>query len=91
MWASAAANMRTYLLLKERALAFRADPAVQAALFASRVPELATPTLAAGESLAGLLADRSAYEDFDPDAAAAQGYAFAQLDQLAVEHALGAR
>ena len=91
VWASAAANMRTYLLLKERALAFRADPAVQAALVASRVPELATPTLAAGESLAGLLADRSAYEDFDPDAAAAQGYAFAQLDQLAVEHALGAR
>jgi len=91
VWASAAANMRTYLLLKERALAFRADPAVQAALVASRVPELATPTLAAGESLAGLLADRSAYEDFDPDAVAAQGYAFAQLDQLAVEHALGAR
>src|SRR6478672_110106 len=27
VWASAAANMRTYLLLKERAAAFRADPA----------------------------------------------------------------
>ena len=32
VWASAAANMRTYLLLKERAAAFRADPAVQQAL-----------------------------------------------------------
>ena len=30
VWASAAANMRTYLLLKERAAAFRADPEVQA-------------------------------------------------------------
>ena len=32
VWASAKANMATYLLLKERALAFRADPEVQAAL-----------------------------------------------------------
>ena len=29
VWASAAANMRTYLLLKERAAAFRADPEVR--------------------------------------------------------------
>ena len=29
VWESAAANMRTYLLLKERAAAFRADPEVQ--------------------------------------------------------------
>ena len=29
VWVSAAANMRTYLLLKERAAAFRADPEVQ--------------------------------------------------------------
>src|SRR5665811_1480423 len=30
VWASAAANMTTYLLLKQRAAAFRADPEVQA-------------------------------------------------------------
>ena len=41
VWASAAANMRTYLILKERARAFRADPEVQEALAASRVDELA--------------------------------------------------
>ena len=41
VWASAAANMRTYLLLKERAAAFRADPEVQEALAARRVAELA--------------------------------------------------
>jgi len=91
VWASAAANMRTYLLLKDRAAAFRADPEVQAALQAARVPELAVPTLADGETYAELLADRSAFEAFDADAVAAQGYSFVQLDQLAVEHLLGAR
>ncbi len=91
VWASAAANMRTYLLLKERAAAFRADPAVQAALAASRVGELAQTTLGEGESYDDLLADASAFESFDVQAAAERGYAFAQLDQLAVEHVLGAR
>ena len=91
VWASAASNMRTYLLLKQRAQAFRADPDVQAALATSMVKDLATPTLAPGESYADLLADRSAFEDFDLDVAGARGYGFAQLDQLAVEHVLGAR
>ena len=58
VWASAAANMQTYLLLKQRAAAFRADPEVQAALAAARVAELAIPTLGEGESYTNLLADR---------------------------------
>jgi xylose isomerase len=91
VWASAAANMRTYLLLKERAAAFRADPEVQAALAAARVGELATPTLAPGESYHDLLADRSAFEDFDVEAAGARGLGAVHLNQLAVEHLLGAR
>ncbi|HEY4314884.1 MAG TPA: xylose isomerase [Actinomycetes bacterium] len=91
VWASAAANMRTYLLLKERAAAFRADPEVQAAMTASKVGELAVPTLGEGESYEALLADASAYESFDADAVASRGYGFGRLDQLAVEHVLGAR
>ena len=91
VWASAAANMRTYLLLKERAAAFRADPEVQAALVAAQVGELALPTLGEGESYTNLLADRSAFEDFDADAAGLRGCNFTQLDQLAIEHVLGAR
>ncbi|MFG2108391.1 xylose isomerase [Micromonospora sp. AP08] len=91
VWASAAANMRTYLLLKERAAAFRADPEVAEALAASKVAELATPTLNPGEGYADLLADRSAFEEFDPDAAGAKGFGFVRLNQLAVEHLLGAR
>ena len=91
VWASAAANMQMYLLLKERAAAFRADPEVQAAFEASRVAELSQPTLNAGETYEDFLADRSSYEDFDADAAAERGYGFVRLNQLAVEHALGAR
>ncbi len=91
VWVSAAANMSTYLLLKQRAAAFRADPEVQAAMAASHIPELAVPTLAPGESYADLLADRGAYEEFDADTVAAPGYGYVHLDQLAVEHVLGAR
>jgi xylose isomerase len=91
VWASAAANMRTYLLLKERAAAFRADPEVQEALAAARVAELAQPTLSQGESYEDLLADRSAFEDFDAEAAGARGGGVVRLAQLAVEHLVGAR
>ena len=87
VWASAAANMRTYLLLKERALAFRADPEVQAAMAYSGLGSLATPTLAPGETYNDL---PSVY-DYDVDAIAAKGYGYVQLQQLALEHLLGAR
>jgi len=35
--------------------------------------------------------DRTAFEDFDPDVAGARGYGVARLNQLALEHVLGAR
>ena len=90
VWSSVAANMNTYLLLKERAAAFRADPEVQEALAASRVAELSVPT--APEGYAALLADRSAYEDFDPSVYFnGKGFGFVRLQQLATEHLLGAR
>jgi xylose isomerase len=92
VWESAAANMRTYLLLKERAAAFRADPEVQEALAAAKVAELAEPTLGAGETIETLVADRSAWEDFDPSAyLGGKGFGFVRLQQLATEHLLGAR
>jgi xylose isomerase len=85
VWASAAGCMRTYLILRERAAAFRADPEVRAALAASRVDQLRVPTLAPGEPLAILRG-----EDFDPAAAGQRGYGFEHLDQLAIDHLLGA-
>jgi xylose isomerase len=83
--------MQTYLLLKERALAFRADPEVQAAMEESGVYELARPTIGPGETLEDLLADRSAFEELDADKVAERGFGFVRLNQLAVDHALGAR
>ena len=91
VWQSAAANMRTYLALKQRAQAFRADPEVQQALKTAGVAALWEPTLTEGESYADLLADRTAWEDYDADAAGARGYGFVALQQLAVEHLMGAR
>ncbi|MDT4902263.1 MAG: xylose isomerase [Pseudonocardiales bacterium] len=91
VWASAAANMRMYLLLKERAQAFRADPEVQEALDTAGVASLGSPTLGAGETVADLIADRSAYEDYDPATAGERGYGFVHLNQLALEHLMGAR
>jgi xylose isomerase len=91
VWASVRANMAMYLLLTERAKAFRADPAVQAAMTASGIEELAQPTLAAGETVADLLADTASFEDYDADKAGERSYAFVELNQLAVEHALGGR
>ena len=87
VWASAAANMRTYLVLRQKARAFRSDPRVQAALVASRVDGTVAPTVGPGETCAELVADVDA--TFDVDAAAARGYHYSQLDQLAVEHVLG--
>lgn len=92
VWESVTANMRMYLALKERAAAFRADPEVQAALDAAKVHEINTPTLNPGEGYSELLADRSAYEDFDAAAYfGGKGFGFVRLQQLAMEHLLGAR
>jgi xylose isomerase len=86
VWESAAACMRNYLILKEKAKAFRADPEVVEALAASRVPELSQPTLGEGESLSDLLA-----EEIDLAEVGERGYHFERLDQLAMEHLFGVR
>jgi xylose isomerase len=92
VWESARTNITNYLLLKERSKAFRADPEVQEALAAAKVAELSQPTLNPGEGYEQLLADRSAWEDFDPQSYfGAKGYGFVRLQQLATEHLLGAR
>jgi xylose isomerase len=86
VWETARACMHNYLVLREKVCAFRADPEVHEALTASRVGELAEPTLGAGESLSDLRAERH-----DVDALAARGMAFERLDQLAMDHLLGVR
>ncbi|MEI8058098.1 MAG: xylose isomerase [Actinomycetes bacterium] len=87
VWASAAANMRMYVVLREKARAFRADPRVQEALSVSGVGRMAEPTVAVGESFAELVADVEM--NFDVEAASRRGYSYSQLDQLGLEHLLG--
>jgi xylose isomerase len=92
VWESVSANMRMYLLLKERAAAFRADPEVAEALAAAKVDEINRPTLSDGEGYAELLADRGAYEDFDASPYYdGRGFGFVRVQQLTIEHLLGAR
>ena len=84
VWASATANMRTYIILQERARAFRADPRTAAALEKSGVNELLQPTLAKGEGWKEI-----AGESFDVEAAGKRGYHYEELDQLALEYLIG--
>lgn len=90
VWESAKANMATYLLLKERATSFRADPEVRKAMADARVDELTESTLSDTETYKDLLSDRTAWEDFDADAVAERGAGFVKLNQLAVQHLMGA-
>lgn len=86
VWESASANMRTYLMLKERVSAFQNDPRVIAAMKESNIPGLTEPTLAPGETWRDLAKD-----SFDVEAAGKRGYHYEALDQLALEHLMGAK
>jgi len=84
VWASASANMRTYIILQERARAFRADARTKAAIEKSGVNELLQPTASSGESWKDI-----ANENFDVEAAGKRGYHYEELDQLALEYLIG--
>ena len=84
VWESATANMRMYLILKERAAAFRKDPRVIEAMKNSNIPGLTEPTLNPGETWRDLAKD-----SFDVEAAGKRGYNYEVLDQLAMEHLMG--
>ena len=86
VWESATSNMRTYLALKERAAAFRADPRVIDAMKASNIPGLNESTLNAGETWRDLAKD-----EFDVEAAGTRGYGYELVDQLALEHLMGVK
>ncbi len=86
VWDSARANMSTYLMLAEKARAFRQDSRVTELMEAAGINELAQSTLAEGESVADFLAQE---DEFDADAKGAREYHFVQLQQLAMEHLIG--
>ena len=64
---------------------------MQQALEDGRVGELSRPTLGDSETWAELLEDSSAFEDLDIDRTRTQGYGFAPIQRLAIEHLLGVR
>ncbi|MGJ9713127.1 xylose isomerase [Actinotignum sp. GS-2025d] len=84
VWESAAANMEMYLMLAEKAKAFRADPRTREIMEAASVPELAEPTVAEGESLDDVRAEK-----FDVAALAAREYHYVELYQQAMRHLIG--
>lgn len=85
VWKSAAANMRTYLILRERAAAFRADERVQSAMRYSGLATLAEPTLAHSETYR----DLPGVDSVDIESLAKRGYGYVELTQLALEHLVG--
>jgi xylose isomerase len=87
VWQSATSNMRTYLILKERAKAYRSDSRVIEAMKVANIPGLLEPTLAAGETWK----DLAKPEAFDVDKAGERGYGYELLDQLALEHLMGVK
>jgi xylose isomerase len=87
VWEFARGCMRTYKLLAARAAAFDADPEVREITAASEDdaidPLLAGFTPAKAEALRAL--------DLDVDALGRRGLRYERLDQLMVEHLMGAR
>jgi xylose isomerase len=86
VWSFAAGCMRTYVALAAKSREFLQSDAIRAAREASRVDELAQPSVGAysSEAAAALLG-----EDPDLDRLAGHGYGNEHLDQLVVELLLG--
>lgn len=91
VWESARANIRMYKLLQERAQKFENDPEVKALRQRAKVEELKKATLNQGESASALM-NSSEFASFDPETYFnGKGAGMVQLNQLALEHLMGAR
>jgi xylose isomerase len=88
VWEFARGNMRTYELLAERAAAFDADPEVRGLIREQKDAAL-DPLLSAPYSKSN--AEKLRAAKIDVDAVAAKGLAYERLDQILVEHLMGAR
>jgi xylose isomerase len=86
VWDFALGSMRTYLIFKEKAARFNADPEIQEIL-----AELASRSGGATEAFTRAGAAKLKARAFDLDAVRARGYGYERLDQLTMELLLGAR
>lgn len=89
VWDFAAGCMRTYLILRDKAQRFGADPEIQAALAHARADALVEPTSPAGLGPEAIAQLRGQHHDVE--ALAVQGYGHERLDQLVNELLLGVR
>ena len=89
VWAFAAGCMRTYLILKDKAAQFNADPDIQAAIAKYKVEDedLTKLTQTFSKEGAQTLKDRT----FDRDALGQRGPGLERLDQLTIDLLLGVR
>ena len=86
MWEFAAGCMRTYLILREKARGFDADPEVREILAEVAAPE-ASARLQYSKENAEALRELS----IDVPTLAAQGKQHERLDQILIEHLMGVR
>ena len=87
VWDFAAGSMRTYLILKEKAARFNADPEIQQILTGLRGRGGPAERPVFSKAHAAELKNRG----FDLEAIRQQGYGYERLDQLTVELLLGVR
>ena len=88
VWDFARGCMRTYKILKARAEAFDDDPEVRELIATPRDDEV-EPLLSGSHDAQRVRRLRAL--ELDPDALARRGLRYERLDQLMVEHVLGAR
>jgi xylose isomerase len=89
VWEFARGCMRTYLILRETARRFDADPEILEARRQAGVDELSEPTSPGGSTAEAL--DELRRFETDEDALAQRGYGHERLDQLVTELLLGVR
>ncbi len=81
--------MRTYLILKEKAQQFQADPAIQALLAEITADDGAVAPFGGRYSAAKAQALKA--QEFDRGALGQRGQPYEQLDQLTIDLLLGVR
>ena len=90
VWDFAAGCMRTYLIFKEKARRFNADPEIQSLLAEITSGNAEHAALFSG-SYSKQAAEQLKAIDFQPDHLAQRGYQYEKLDQLVIDLLLGVR
>ena len=91
VWAFARGCMRSYLILKEKAARFNADPEIQGVIADLRQQDAAYDGPSAADGYARERGEALKARSFDVAALAGRGRRYEELDQLVMELLLGVR